>query len=187
MSELLIRAGGRALARFRLTKPQINIGSSDENDLILIARGVSRGHCRIHKTERGYAIVDLGSRTGVRLNNKPVITELIRTGDRITLGPFELECRLQLLESMLDHLADHIGSEPGPEPGINAPEEDARPAGSEEYEVGTLPRGRLRVRSTLPDRKAAARKDSLRRLLFPQGIAVIIALILAVILFLFLR
>jgi diguanylate cyclase (GGDEF)-like protein len=63
------------------------IGRSNENDIKVDDVGVSRVHCRVvHRTD-GYHIEDLGSTNGTVLNGSSVGSALLRSGDRIQLGP----------------------------------------------------------------------------------------------------
>jgi pSer/pThr/pTyr-binding forkhead associated (FHA) protein len=83
-----IRAEGRRL----LVSPKGSIiGRSHSCDIALDDVGVSRQHARVIPVARGWAIEDMGSTNGLRINGSP-ITEprALRDGDRIELGNSEI-------------------------------------------------------------------------------------------------
>ncbi|HEX8823663.1 MAG TPA: FHA domain-containing protein [Archangium sp.] len=79
---------GRELA---FEQPEIHIGRTPENDVVLQDAGVSRRHVRISERLGRYFAQDLGSANGTLLNDSPLTEErMLSDGDRITLGPAEL-------------------------------------------------------------------------------------------------
>jgi hypothetical protein len=63
------------------------IGRSRECDVVLDDAGVSRRHARLAPTAQGWAIEDLRSTNGVRLNDAAIHgATLLRAGDRIEVG-----------------------------------------------------------------------------------------------------
>lgn len=68
----------------------MKIGRTSENDLVLHDHGVSRRHARIVERNGQYFAADVGSSNGTSLNGAPLPGEqLLRDGDRITVGPVE--------------------------------------------------------------------------------------------------
>lgn len=63
-----------------------NIGRRDTNDLRLNGSEVSREHARIEADGAHYVLHDLQSRYGTFVNDEPVTTHRIASGDRIRLG-----------------------------------------------------------------------------------------------------
>jgi len=83
-----IRADGR---RVPVSPKGSVIGRSHNCDVVLDDVGVSRQHARVIPAAQGWAIEDLGSTNGLRINGSP-ITEprALRDGDRIELGNSEV-------------------------------------------------------------------------------------------------
>jgi pSer/pThr/pTyr-binding forkhead associated (FHA) protein len=72
------------------------VGRSRDCDIVLSDSDVSRRHAEIRPQGTSWAISDLGSTNGVRVNGRPVAREhLLSAGDRIDLGltqvTFEVE------------------------------------------------------------------------------------------------
>lgn len=73
---------------FSLSLPVVTLGRTDEADIRLRHSSVSRAHARIHKTDAGYELEDLGSSNGTLVNGRPLRGRCtLRSGDRIRVGP----------------------------------------------------------------------------------------------------
>jgi ABC transport system ATP-binding/permease protein len=71
-----------------LTRPQMIIGRTDENDLVINHRSISRNHAKVTRdteTQR-YTISDLQSSNGVRVNGQDYGKVELRRGDVVDLG-----------------------------------------------------------------------------------------------------
>lgn len=66
------------------------IGRSDECDLVLSGREVSRRHCQVVKTGDGFMVEDLGSSNGTFVDRRKVDRQALRHGDRIGVGDFTI-------------------------------------------------------------------------------------------------
>jgi len=67
------------------------VGRSRECDIVVSDSNVSRRHAEIRSEEGHWAITDLGSTNGVRVNGQPVsVAHPLATGDRIELGTTSL-------------------------------------------------------------------------------------------------
>ncbi len=62
------------------------IGRSRECDLVLDDPNVSRRHVELRREDGGWAVVDLGSTNGIKLNGKRSRGGRLNPGDEITLG-----------------------------------------------------------------------------------------------------
>jgi diguanylate cyclase (GGDEF)-like protein len=62
------------------------IGRSEFCDLQLDDHWISRQHAKIQRTDAGFEIRDLGSTNGLMVNDHPVSTALLQSGDRIRIG-----------------------------------------------------------------------------------------------------
>lgn len=65
---------------------RITIGRSPENDVVLLADGVSRHHARIELDAFSAKVIDLLSTNGTRLNGRAVVSAEIAVGDEIEFG-----------------------------------------------------------------------------------------------------
>lgn len=77
-----------------LTRSALRIGRSDESDIQLFNGSVSRNHAELHRREDGWYIVDLASTNGVRVNDQPVTSAVIKNGDLLEIG----EVRFRFVE-----------------------------------------------------------------------------------------
>ncbi|MDP1563720.1 MAG: diguanylate cyclase [Pirellulaceae bacterium] len=62
------------------------IGRSEFCDLQLDDHWISRQHAKIQRTSAGFEIRDLDSTNGVMVNDQPVSTAILQSGDRIRIG-----------------------------------------------------------------------------------------------------
>jgi len=69
-----------------LSVPQVRIGASAANDVVLEDEHASRFHCEIRKTSEGYLLRDLGSMNGTRVGDVDVKECLLHPGAVITVG-----------------------------------------------------------------------------------------------------
>jgi ABC-type multidrug transport system ATPase subunit/ABC-type multidrug transport system permease subunit len=67
---------------------ELNVGRAPENDIVIEHESVSRQHASIRPVRGGYAITDLGSRNGTRLNGERFSGESrpLASGDTVTIG-----------------------------------------------------------------------------------------------------
>jgi ABC-type multidrug transport system ATPase subunit len=88
-------AGRRAAAAFLrdvpLDRDFITIGRGEDVDLRLDSPIVSRTHARVERHDGALAIVDLGSSNGTYIGSRRVERAALAPGDRIVVGPFQIE------------------------------------------------------------------------------------------------
>lgn len=70
----------------------ITIGRNEINDVILDDRYVSSTHCQVVEQRGTYAVRDLGSRNGTRINGIRVEEGVLRSGVRLGVGESTLLC-----------------------------------------------------------------------------------------------
>jgi pSer/pThr/pTyr-binding forkhead associated (FHA) protein len=75
---------------FPLDRPSLVIGRTDENDVVLNHRSISRHHAKIVRDGEHYTIVDLQSANGVRVNGEDYERIELNPGDVIELGHVKL-------------------------------------------------------------------------------------------------
>jgi hypothetical protein len=84
---ILAITDGRNAGREYFFEREASLGRTDENNVIIIDPGVSRRHARIRGSEGVYAVEDLGSSNGTRLNGERLETpEVLRDGDYVQIG-----------------------------------------------------------------------------------------------------
>jgi len=79
---LLLPNGSRVV----LGDAVVAVGRMSECDIVLNDSNVSRRHAEIRPTPDGFALVDLGSTNGSRVNGVRVVQRDLRDGDEITIG-----------------------------------------------------------------------------------------------------
>ncbi|MCI0341211.1 MAG: GAF domain-containing protein, partial [Planctomycetales bacterium] len=85
MPKLLYFENGRKLF-LELGGEPVVVGRAEECRLRLAGSDVSRRHCRVVRSGGGYAVQDLGSQNGTRVNGERVEERPLRPGDRIEVG-----------------------------------------------------------------------------------------------------
>lgn len=73
--------------QFTFDQPEVLIGRTAENDVVLYDPGVSRRHVKIREDGGRYRVEDLGSANGTQLNGVTVAEEELKEGDAIGVGP----------------------------------------------------------------------------------------------------
>ena len=73
-----------------LDKASLVIGRTDENDVLLNHRSISRHHAKIVRDAEHYTIVDLQSANGVRVNGEDYERIELNPGDMVELGHVKL-------------------------------------------------------------------------------------------------
>jgi pSer/pThr/pTyr-binding forkhead associated (FHA) protein len=73
-----------------LVAGQVIIGRRDDSDVILDNLHVSRHHAELVKTADGYLLQDLGSTYGTFVNDSRINTQLLKHGDKVSVGDMDL-------------------------------------------------------------------------------------------------
>src|SRR6185369_5456520 len=85
MASLTIVVDG-AEQKYPLDSSAVTLGRGLESDIRLKDIKASRRHCQIVKTPKGYQCVDLSSGNGTYVNGVQIKSQLLDTGDKITVG-----------------------------------------------------------------------------------------------------
>jgi pSer/pThr/pTyr-binding forkhead associated (FHA) protein len=90
--KLVVLSSNFAGKEFELSRPQMIIGRTDENDIVINHRSISRNHAKLtRELETGrYTISDLQSSNGVRVNGSDYGKVELRRGDVVDLGHVRL-------------------------------------------------------------------------------------------------
>ena len=75
---------------FEIDKTEVIIGRTDENDIALEHRSVSRHHSRIVVDGSRYTVFDNGSANGTFVNDEEYASVELKSGDMIELGHVKL-------------------------------------------------------------------------------------------------
>jgi pSer/pThr/pTyr-binding forkhead associated (FHA) protein/cytoskeletal protein RodZ len=87
---LCLLSGPLAGKLYPIERDEVVIGRTDDNDIVLNHRSISRNHAKIVVTNNVHQIVDLGSANGVRVNGEEYGKIDLRKGDKIDLGHVRL-------------------------------------------------------------------------------------------------
>jgi hypothetical protein len=83
---LLIMEWGGAEKKYEMKGMVISIGTSDDNDIVLKDKAVSRHHAKIRIEGQKYFVYDLASTNGTRVNGRKITKKWIQEGDSIEMG-----------------------------------------------------------------------------------------------------
>jgi hypothetical protein len=72
--------------RFTLHQEVITVGRHPDSNLVLADPNVSRAHAEIRPQGDRYAVVDLGSTNGTKVNGVKIAQHLLQDGDEISFG-----------------------------------------------------------------------------------------------------
>ncbi len=89
-ARLVVVSSNFAGQEFALDKAAVVIGRTDENDVVINHRSISRHHAKIVRENGHYHIVDLQSANGVRVNGEEYGKVELRKGDHVDLGHVRL-------------------------------------------------------------------------------------------------
>ncbi|MFC1837941.1 FHA domain-containing protein [Thermodesulfobacteriota bacterium] len=87
---LVLESASGQTNMYPLDKDRVTIGRSDQSDIYLDDRSISREHCAIEKEADGYVAVNLSSSNVLKINNKDVSRQKLRSGDRLYVGSYIL-------------------------------------------------------------------------------------------------
>jgi hypothetical protein len=88
---------GSAETVYELRRVVTAIGRRPGNDIVLDHQTVSRRHAEICFEDDGYAIYDVASTNGTRVNGRYIHKEQLSDGDRVKIGPFIFTFRAEML------------------------------------------------------------------------------------------
>lgn len=88
-AQLLLYENGQAVGQFAMND-EMSIGRSPSNEVVLKEPRISRRHAIIRKTGSQYMIIDNHSSNGTYVNGHQVTEQVLRSGDKVQVGSFEL-------------------------------------------------------------------------------------------------
>ena len=90
MAEIVVKFEDKVIERIVTEKKRISIGRTNDNDIVLENRGVSRKHAMIEFNNNAAVIIDNESLNGTFVNNRKITEEVLRDADTITIGKYSL-------------------------------------------------------------------------------------------------
>jgi ABC transport system ATP-binding/permease protein len=77
---------------FPCTSTELRIGRTDDNDIAIDHRSLSRTHCKLVREDSGeWKIIDLQSANGLTVNGEPYAQVTLRLGDVLELGHLKMK------------------------------------------------------------------------------------------------
>lgn len=89
-AKLICVSTGFAGREYELEQAEVVVGRTDENDIGIDHRSISRHHARIVASGRRFKIIDLESANGTLVNGEPYAQTDLKRGDLIELGHVKL-------------------------------------------------------------------------------------------------
>lgn len=90
MPEIIVKYEDKVIERIVTEKKRISIGRTNDNDIMLENRGVSRKHAMIEFNDSDAIVIDNESLNGTFVNNRKVTEEVLSDNDIITIGKYSL-------------------------------------------------------------------------------------------------
>ena len=110
-----------------LAAPELRFGRSGDNEVVLPDYSVSRRHAAIRREGDQWMVFDLKSTNGVQVNHANVEKSVIRAGDLLKIGVFEIRVEeVGVTTSAEESTATEIA--PNPPPPVGGPSVLAPPA-----------------------------------------------------------
>jgi len=91
MPEIVVKYDDKVIERVVTEKKRISIGRTNENDIVLENRAISRKHAMIEFNNNAAVIIDNESLNGTFVNNRKITEEVLRNDDIVTIGKYSLE------------------------------------------------------------------------------------------------
>jgi pSer/pThr/pTyr-binding forkhead associated (FHA) protein len=119
---LIVKKDGQTVNELRFDRGPVYIGRHAHSQVLLPDRAVSRQHAAIFATQDGkWVLEDLDSANKTFLNDKAIHKALIKTGDRIRVGDFEIDVTLETDAGKPNHLEDTLIQDPRESAAVASP------------------------------------------------------------------
>ncbi|MFM1859743.1 MAG: hypothetical protein RL133_1243, partial [Pseudomonadota bacterium] len=154
MIELQVSRGLQVEGRFCFpdSEESIRLGKADDSDITLSGLSVAKRHCELRRGRSGWILMDTGSLSGTRVNQRAVQEYgPLKIGDQIDIGPW----RLSVMGTQVSDTPLHMA--PGRPLPVSAQERTERHAQSIDesspQDKGQLRRALLKLRTALERRR----------------------------------
>ena len=91
MIKIELKFKDKILKKIETEKPKITIGRSSSTDIQIDNLAVSKRHARIIKHRHQYTVEDLNSTNGTFLNDKRIVSAILKHNDLVTIGKHSLK------------------------------------------------------------------------------------------------
>lgn len=95
MAEITVKYEDKVIERIVTEKKRISIGRTNDNDIVLENRAVSRRHALIEFNNNAAVIIDNESLNGTFVNSRKISEEVLRNSDIVTIGKYSLIYRTE--------------------------------------------------------------------------------------------
>jgi pSer/pThr/pTyr-binding forkhead associated (FHA) protein len=99
MAELVLSLRDRELSRTPITHAKLTVGRDATCDVVIDNAGVSRTHAVVLYMDDEFRVRDMDSQNGITVNGKPIKDCVLKYGDVVGIGKFEMK----LLETFEEH------------------------------------------------------------------------------------
>lgn len=83
---LLLTTTELAGREYACIRSELKIGRTDDNDIAVDHRSISRNHCKVVREEGTWKVIDLKSANGVKINGEQYAESTLKPGDVLELG-----------------------------------------------------------------------------------------------------
>lgn len=90
MPKIVVLIDGVAIKEMQLTKDRTTVGRRPYNDVVIDNLAVSGEHAVFRLASGIVSVEDLGSTNGVYVNGQPVSTSVLRDGDIVEIGRYQV-------------------------------------------------------------------------------------------------
>lgn len=90
MAEIVVKYENKVIERIVTEQRRLSIGRTNENDIVLENRGVSRKHAIIEFSDKAAVVIDNESLNGTFVNSRKATEEVLRDNDIVTIGKYQL-------------------------------------------------------------------------------------------------
>ncbi len=85
---IVVNQGPNKGMAYTLTPPLVKVGRNPDQEVFLDDITVSRQHAELRWVDGGWKLIDLGSLNGSRVNQEPVTSVMLNSGDEIQIGKY---------------------------------------------------------------------------------------------------
>ena len=89
-ARVIVYRDGKMELNVPVSEAGVGIGRDAANALQLSSPEVSKQHAFLHRTPAGWRVMDLESKNGVLVNDLKVQDTILKSGDRLSIGPYTL-------------------------------------------------------------------------------------------------
>ncbi len=109
MIRLIVMLKGRTIGRFDVEGEKVRIGRHPDNEVQIDNNSVSRFHCALDQDANGiWSVEDRGSHNGTFVNGARIQRMVLKSGDTVGVGQFQVAVRTEESPSQSTHASRQI-------------------------------------------------------------------------------